>query len=153
MKLTSILVNQLLLLGLGKWVSFSIQVLANLLSAPLASGLNRGVGCPYVAFDLDPSVVKASRDLGFPVLYGDGSRPSVLRSAGISSPKAVMVMYAGKEKTIEAVQRIRLAFPAVLNLLIPTPTAPMHTLLHAKLVFNKKNIIFVSLPTKGQHRQ
>ncbi|RAL49434.1 hypothetical protein DM860_012867 [Cuscuta australis] len=89
------------------------QVLANLLSAPLASGLNRGVGCPYVAFDLDPSVVKASRDLGFPVLYGDGSRPSVLRSAGISSPKAVMVMYAGKEKTIEAVQRIRLAFPAI----------------------------------------
>ncbi|CAH9081910.1 unnamed protein product [Cuscuta europaea] len=90
------------------------QVLANLLSTPLASGLDRdGVGCPYVVFDLDPSVVKASRNLGFPVLYGDGSRPSVLRSAGISSPKAVMVMYAGKEKTIEAVERIRLAFPAI----------------------------------------
>lgn len=36
-----------------------IQVLANFLSAPLASGLDGdGAGCPYVAFDLDPSVVK-----------------------------------------------------------------------------------------------
>lgn len=59
---------------------------------------------------------QASRKLGFPVLYGDGSRPAVLQSAGISSPKAVMVMYTGKERTIEAVQRIRLAFPAVIIL-------------------------------------
>ncbi|CAI9104167.1 OLC1v1002792C1 [Oldenlandia corymbosa var. corymbosa] len=92
------------------------QVLANFLSTPLASGLDGdGVteGWPYVAFDIDLSVVKASRKLGFPVLYGDGSLPAVLQSAGISSPKAVMVMYTGKEKTLEAVQRIRLAFPAV----------------------------------------
>ncbi|XP_049379428.1 K(+) efflux antiporter 3, chloroplastic [Solanum stenotomum] len=87
------------------------QVLANLLSTPLAS--SDGEELQYVAFDLDPSVVKASTKLGFPVIYGDGSRPAVLQSAGISSPKAVMVMYRGKERTTEAVQRIRLAFPAV----------------------------------------
>ncbi|CAA6657844.1 unnamed protein product [Spirodela intermedia] len=91
------------------------QVLANFLSTPLASGLDGdAMGWPYVAFDLNPGVVKASRKLGFPVLYGDGSRPVVLQSAGISSPKAVMVMYTGKERTTEAVQRIRLAFPAEL---------------------------------------
>nr|XP_027112741.1 K(+) efflux antiporter 3, chloroplastic-like isoform X2 [Coffea arabica] len=92
------------------------QVLANFLSTPLVYGLDGdtvGVGWPYVAFDLNPSVVKASRKLGFPVSYGDGSRPAVLQSAGISSPKAVIVTYAGKERTIEAVQRMRLAFPAV----------------------------------------
>ncbi|KAB1206734.1 K(+) efflux antiporter 3, chloroplastic [Morella rubra] len=90
------------------------QVLANFLSAPLASGLDGdSVGLRYVAFDLDPSIVKASRKLGFPVLYGDGSRPAVLQSAGITSPKAVMVMYTGRERTMEAVQRLRLAFPAV----------------------------------------
>ncbi|CAA7393973.1 unnamed protein product [Spirodela intermedia] len=90
------------------------QVLANFLSTPLASGLDGdAMGWPYVAFDLNPGVVKASRKLGFPVLYGDGSRPVVLQSAGISSPKAVMVMYTGKERTTEAVQRIRLAFPAI----------------------------------------
>ncbi|KAG6710909.1 hypothetical protein I3842_05G027000 [Carya illinoinensis] len=90
------------------------QVLANFLSTPLASGLDGdALGMHYVAFDLDPSVVKASRKLGFPTLYGDGSRPAVLQSAGISSPKAVMVMYTGRDRTIEAVQRLRLAFPAI----------------------------------------
>lgn len=61
------------------------------------------------------SLQQASTKLGFPVIYGDGSRPAVLQSAGISSPKAVMVMYRGKERTTEAVQRLRLAFPAVLS--------------------------------------
>lgn len=54
-----------------------------------------------------------SRKLGFPILYGDASRPAVLLSAGITSPKAVMIMYTDKKRTIEAVQRLRLAFPAV----------------------------------------
>ncbi|GMP38742.1 hypothetical protein CsSME_00009880 [Camellia sinensis var. sinensis] len=90
------------------------QVLANFLLTPLASGIDRDVvGQPYVAFDIDPYVVKASRKLGFPVLYGDASRPTVLQSAGISSPKAVMVMFTGKKRTIESVQRLRLAFPVV----------------------------------------
>ncbi|CAN6459446.1 unnamed protein product [Victoria cruziana] len=90
------------------------QVLANFLSTPLASGLESNImGWPYVAFDIDPKVVKAARKLGFPVLYGDGSRPAVLQSAGISSPKAVMVMYTGRSKTVESVQRIRLAFPSI----------------------------------------
>lgn len=57
---------------------------------------------------------QASRKLGFPILYGDGSRPAVLQSAGISSPKAVMVMYTGKKRTTEAVQRLHSAFPGVI---------------------------------------
>lgn len=89
------------------------QVLANFLSTPLASGLDGDGGWPFVAFDLDPAVVKASRKLGFPIQYGDGSRPAVLQSAGISSPKAVMVMYEGRQRAVEAVERIRLAFPAI----------------------------------------
>ncbi|KAL5206108.1 hypothetical protein ABZP36_034317 [Zizania latifolia] len=90
------------------------KVLAKFLSAPLSFGLEKDTeGWPYVAFDLNPAVVKSARKSGFPVLYGDGSRPLVLQSAGVSSPKAVMVMYTGKEKTIEAVNRLRQAFPAV----------------------------------------
>lgn len=90
------------------------QVLANFLSTPLSSGLDgEKAGWPYVAFDLNPGVVQAARKSGFAILYGDGSRPAVLQSAGVSSPKAVMVMYSGKTRTVEAVQRIRLAFPAV----------------------------------------
>ncbi|KDP35932.1 hypothetical protein JCGZ_09904 [Jatropha curcas] len=90
------------------------QVLANFLTAPLVAGVDgEVVGWPYVAFDLNPSVVKASRKLGFPILYGDGSRPAVLQTAGISSPKAFMIMYTGRKRTTEAVQRLRLAFPAI----------------------------------------
>ncbi|KAM1890982.1 hypothetical protein TB2_033862 [Malus domestica] len=90
------------------------QVLANFLSTPLASGIDSdNLGLPFVAFDMDPSVVKASRKLGFPILYGDGSRPAVLQSAGISSPKAVMVLYTARSRTTEAVQRLRHAFPAI----------------------------------------
>ncbi|PUZ67931.1 hypothetical protein GQ55_3G474200 [Panicum hallii var. hallii] len=90
------------------------QVLAKFLSAPLSFGFDQDAeGWPYVAFDLNPAVVKSARKSGFPVLYGDGSRPAVLQSAGITFPKAIMVMYTGKEKTIEAVNRLRQAFTAV----------------------------------------
>ncbi|CAN7091927.1 unnamed protein product [Brassica rapa subsp. narinosa] len=89
------------------------QVLANFLSTPLVSGVDSDlVGWPYIGFDLNPAVVKESRKQGFPILYGDGSRPSVLQSAGVSSPKAIMIMYKGKKRTTEAVERLRLAFPA-----------------------------------------
>ncbi|XP_071696809.1 K(+) efflux antiporter 3, chloroplastic-like [Rutidosis leptorrhynchoides] len=101
--------DPVVILGFGQMS----QVLANFLSTPLASGIDGDAGWPFVAFDLDPSVVKASRKLGFPIQYGDGSRAAVLQSAGISSPKAVMVMYEGRQRAVEAVERIRLAFPAV----------------------------------------
>lgn len=101
--------DPVVILGFGQMS----QVLANFLSTPLASGIDGDAGWPFVAFDLDPSVVKASRKLGFPIQYGDGSRAAVLQSAGISSPKAVMVMYEGRRRAVEAVERIRLAFPAV----------------------------------------
>ncbi|KAJ1410049.1 Regulator of K+ conductance, N-terminal [Sesbania bispinosa] len=89
------------------------QVLANFLSNTLASiGDSDATGWPYVAFDPDPKVVKAARKLIFPILYGDGSRPTVLQSAGIQSSKAIMVMYTGKKKIIEVVQSLRLVFTA-----------------------------------------
>ncbi|MCO5608426.1 hypothetical protein L7F22_062636 [Adiantum nelumboides] len=49
----------------------------------------------------------------FPVLYGDGSRPAVLQTAGITMPKAVMVMYTDRGKAVEAVERLRLTFPGI----------------------------------------
>ncbi|KAI3827586.1 hypothetical protein L1987_01664 [Smallanthus sonchifolius] len=36
------------------------QVLANFLSTPLANGIEGDVGWPFVAFDLDPSVLFCS---------------------------------------------------------------------------------------------
>lgn len=84
------------------------QVLANFLSSPLSSseGSSQSKGWPYVAFDLDPKRVKAARSLGFPVIYGDASRPQVLSSAGIPKPKAIMVMYTGRQRAVQAVRSL-----------------------------------------------
>lgn len=57
--------------------------------------------------------MQAACKLGFPVLYGDGSRPVVLQTAGIMQPKAVMVMYTGRQKSVQSVERLRQAFPKV----------------------------------------
>ncbi|XLR70384.1 K(+) efflux antiporter 3, chloroplastic isoform X2 [Arachis ipaensis] len=93
---------------------FTAEVLANFLSNPLASGGDSdAAGWPYLAFDLDPALVNAAKKAGFPIHYGDGSHPAVLQSVGISSPKAIMVMFTGKEKTAETVQRLRFTYPAI----------------------------------------
>jgi voltage-gated potassium channel Kch len=62
-------------------------------------------------------ILQAACKLGFPVLYGDGSRSVVLQTAGITQPKAVMVMYTGRQKSVQSVERLRQAFPKVRDLL------------------------------------
>ena len=49
------------------------QSLVNMLESPLSQTLERGA-VPYVAFDLQPARIKAARNAGFNVLYGDASR-------------------------------------------------------------------------------
>lgn len=53
------------------------QMVANMVSSPFASS-----GQAYIGFDLEPSRVDASRQAGFLVQYGDGSRSDVLKAAG-----------------------------------------------------------------------
>lgn len=45
------------------------QSVVNMLESPLSQALERGQ-VPYVAFDLQPSRIKAARAAGFNVLYG-----------------------------------------------------------------------------------
>lgn len=67
----------------------------------------------YLAFDLDPNVVVENFKQGKNVLYGDGSLPQVLETAGVQDPKALVITYAEEEKRFGAVQRLREAFPDV----------------------------------------
>lgn len=53
------------------------QSLVNMLESPLSQTLERGP-VPYVAFDLQPARIKAARNAGFNVLYGDASRYAYL---------------------------------------------------------------------------
>jgi voltage-gated potassium channel Kch len=65
----------------------------------------------YVAFDLDPNIVVSNYRSGKKVLYGDGSLPIVLETAGIENPRALVVTYADEHTRYGAVQRLREAFP------------------------------------------
>lgn len=72
--------DPLVILGFGP----QGQMVANMLSSPLA-----GPSRPYIAFDLEPSRVDASRQAGFLVQYGDGSRSDVLKAAGETGQEGV----------------------------------------------------------------
>lgn len=56
----------------------------SLLSAPV---IKDKLGADYVAFDLNPVRVRQSKEQGFPVFYGDGTEPEVLKTAGMEDPK------------------------------------------------------------------
>ncbi|KAI8467065.1 MAG: Sodium/hydrogen exchanger family-domain-containing protein [Monoraphidium minutum] len=86
------------------------QMLANMIASPLAapSSANK---VSYIAFDLDPSRVKASRKAGFAVLYGDGARESVLHAAGVRRPRAVAVCYSDVQHSKEAVALLSAQYP------------------------------------------
>ena len=65
----------------------------------------------YIAFDLDPNVVVKNFRDGKRVLYGDGSQPLVLKTAGVENPKVIVVTYDDEHERFGAVQRLHEAFP------------------------------------------
>ncbi|HYE01517.1 MAG TPA: cation:proton antiporter, partial [Alphaproteobacteria bacterium] len=68
---------------------------------------------PYCALDLSPDVVRASRDRGLPVHYGDGSRPEILRRLGIDRAAAVIVTLDDPAAAERMVGTIRHEWPDV----------------------------------------
>lgn len=65
----------------------------------------------YIAFDLDPNIVVKNFREGKRVLYGDGSQPLVLKTAGVENPKVIVVTYEAEHDRYGAVQRLHEAFP------------------------------------------
>lgn len=47
------------------------------------------------------------------MIYGDGSRPSVLKAAGVNIPRALVVCYSNRDQALKAVHALRMAFPTV----------------------------------------
>ena len=70
------------------------QSLANMLESPLAMSLDRG-HVPYVAFDLQPSRLRAAREAGFNVFYGDASRPAVRTRPAPALPRPALLCREG----------------------------------------------------------
>ena len=68
---------------------------------------------PYVAIDLDSSLVLRERKNGPPVFYGDGRRPDVLRSAGVADAQLVIVTLDDFEATETVVSALHGECPDV----------------------------------------
>ena len=87
------------------------QAVCNMLRARLSlSNKEEPAVVGYIAFDLDPRRVQAARRRGFAVMYGDASRPEVIRASGVKRPGAVVVAYSQPERAVAAVKAAREAF-------------------------------------------
>ena len=64
-----------------------------------------------VAFELNPARVSAGALSGANVVYGDGASPDLLRAAGVTEPRAVIVAYRSESKRLEATSRLRDSLP------------------------------------------
>ncbi|MEZ5529401.1 MAG: monovalent cation:proton antiporter-2 (CPA2) family protein [Porticoccaceae bacterium] len=65
----------------------------------------------FVALDSDAAIVGRERANGHPVYYGDVRKPEVLKSAGASHAKAIIVTINDPEATEEIVSSLRKTYP------------------------------------------
>lgn len=94
-----------------KWVvtvAVAVQVVANMLSSPLT-----GNPAKWVAFSFNPEAVREARTQGLPVLFGDGSKSSVLGAATSASPRAFVLSLRSHPQTIQALRNVRHSWPTV----------------------------------------
>ena len=80
-------------------------------SASSGSGSGSG-GASIVCFDLNPQRLPRIRTRdGALVMYGDGANAELVRSTGVSSPRAIIVTYQEPARCLAATSRLRAAFP------------------------------------------
>jgi CPA2 family monovalent cation:H+ antiporter-2 len=51
------------------------------------------VNIPFIAIEIDTDIVSEAREAGEPVYYGDSSNPDILRKAGISSARVLVISF------------------------------------------------------------
>ncbi|MFL5560386.1 MAG: cation:proton antiporter [Gemmatimonadaceae bacterium] len=74
----------------------------------LARVLGR-VGIPFIVIELNPQVVRAERERGRNIIYGDATRPEVLEHAGVRTARVVVVAIsdaAGTRGTVDVARRL-----------------------------------------------
>ncbi len=68
-------------------------------------------GIPFVALDANASTVEAERKKGHQVFFGDVRNPEILRAAGASSARVIIVTLNDPETTIQIVTSLRRLLP------------------------------------------
>lgn len=77
-----------------------------------------GQGFEYVAMDLDPFRLRAAREAGDPVVYGDAADAGLLESVGLARASAVVITFADPGRSlaiIRAVRRLRADVPVLVR--------------------------------------
>lgn len=70
-------------------------------------------GFPYVALDLDPSVVREAHEAGEPVHFGDATRHEIMHAAGIERAGVVVVTFEDHTIALQILYHIRKVAPQV----------------------------------------
>ena len=93
-----------MILGYGE---LGKSILDMLTKSPKFRGNKRGIVC----FDLNPARVTAGVLAGDPVVYGDGGRFELMKAAGVTKPKAVLVTFASNTRRLDTTMRLRACLP------------------------------------------
>jgi monovalent cation:H+ antiporter-2, CPA2 family len=64
-------------------------------------------GFEYIALDLDPYRIRAGRQAGDPVIYGDAGQVKVLENVGVARASCVVITFAGAEVALRILRSVR----------------------------------------------
>jgi len=70
-------------------------------------------GFEYIALDLDPARIRAARQAGDPVIYGDSSDEELLGRAGLSHASAVVISFSDPATSVGILRSLRRLRPDV----------------------------------------
>src|SRR5580658_3055251 len=70
-------------------------------------------GFEYIALDLDPARIRAARQAGDPVMYGDSADEEMLAKAGLSASSAVVISFSDPATSIGILRSVRRLRPDV----------------------------------------
>lgn len=70
-------------------------------------------GKPFVALDSDDDIVEKAREKGLPVFYGDVRKPEVLKAAGASHARVIIVTLNDIEAAEHVVTSLRQSYPDI----------------------------------------
>jgi CPA2 family monovalent cation:H+ antiporter-2 len=75
-------------------------------------------GFEYIALDLDPARIRAARQAGDPVMYGDSADEEMLAKAGIAAATALVISFSDPKTSIgilHSVRRVRAELPVLVR--------------------------------------
>jgi monovalent cation:H+ antiporter-2, CPA2 family len=70
-------------------------------------------GFEYIALDLDPARIRAARQAGDPVLFGDSADEAMLATAGLGSASAVVISFSDPATALAILHSVRRLRPQV----------------------------------------